>query len=84
LDERLFKTHLDDIQSEMEASHRTLSSIADDVRRMRDALTAAERSEAAFAAVVEGRLRRAKRSIAQQLLILQDLRAALVPGGRQT
>jgi hypothetical protein len=70
-------THLDDLQSEVEAGSRALGTIAERATRIREGLVARRVEQAALAGSLVRQIAELQTSMAQQLERLADLRRVL-------
>ena len=74
----LIRTHLDDLQSEMEAGSRKLVGIADNAKDIREQLWVNQIEQARLAGGLVRRITELRRCVDQQLDIMRDLRRAIV------
>jgi DNA repair exonuclease SbcCD ATPase subunit len=75
--EEIVRTHLEDLQSEMEAGSRQISTIADAITEMRGRLLARHLEQAEIAGTLVRRVAELRKSVRQQLETLADLRRAI-------
>ena len=76
-DSEMIDTHLDDLQSEMEAGSRTIADIFDRAKALRETLLAQHLEQAAIAGKFVARMRELRRSVQQQKATLSQLRQEL-------
>lgn len=76
-DDEIIRTHLEDLQSEMEAGARKLSVIADDITAMRKTLLSRQMDQAALAGTLVRRIVDLRRCVRQQRETLAELRRAV-------
>jgi len=75
--DELVRTHLEDLQSEIEAGSRQISTIADGLAEMRSRLLARHLEQAEIAGKLSRRIADLRKSVRQQLHTLAELRRAV-------